>query len=243
MSGTVRIGLALNYADTDGKFGNLGGAKVTAWGVGPYATLSLPGGFYADASYRYTDLKVEDITRNTFAYNLTAEGETEGKGHHVGVEFGSVATAGSLRYGPIVSFNYDRVELDAWNETGALHLNLDHSDLAEQQLLFNIGGQVSTQIDMGNGRMAVPELRVGYQEDLIKDDGQTYTTTLSNRRTSSLATNTSILPDPQGDGFRLGLGLSLSVADNAGLYLSGDTLFVEDDKPDYTVGAGLRVGF
>ncbi len=243
VSGTVRIGLALNYADTEAKFGNLGGAKVTAWGVGPYATFSLPGGFYADASYRYTDLKVEDISRNSFAYNLTATGETEGKGHHVGVEFGSVVTAGALRYGPIVSFNYDRVELDAWNEAGALHLNLDHADLAEQQLLLNVGGQVSTQIDMGNGRMAVPELRFGYQEDLITDEGQTYTTVLSNRRTSTLARNTSILPDPQGDGFRAGLGLSLSVADNAGLYLSGDTLFVEDDKPDYTVGAGLRVGF
>lgn len=243
ISGSVRIGLAVNYADTDSDFGTLGGATVTAWGVGPYATLSLPGGFYADASYRYVDLKVEDIRRNTFAYNLTATGETEGKGHHAGVEFGSVATEGSLRYGPIVSLNYDRVELDAWNETGALHLNLDHSDLAEQQLLLNVGGQVSTSIDLGEGRVAVPELRVGYQEDLIKDDGQTYTTVLSNRRSSALGSNTAILPDPQGDGFRVGLGLSLSVADNAGLFLSGDTLFVEDDEPDYVLGAGLRVGF
>ncbi|MFV3129309.1 esterase-like activity of phytase family protein [Niveispirillum sp. KHB5.9] len=243
ISGTVRIGLALGYADTDSDFGALGGTKVKAWSVGPYATVALPGGFYADASYRYTDLSVEDISRNTLAYNLTANGETDGEGHHVGVEFGSVATAGSLRYGPIVSFDYNRVELDAWSETGALHLNLDHSKLAEQQLLMNVGGQVSTSIDLGNGRVAVPELRFGYQEDLIKDDGQTYTTVLSNRRESPLGRNTAILPDPQGDGFRAGLGLAVAVSDNAGLYVNGDTLFVEDDKPDYTLGVGLRVGF
>ncbi|MDG5494888.1 esterase-like activity of phytase family protein [Niveispirillum sp. BGYR6] len=243
VSDTLRVGLAVNYAHSDGKFGNLGGGKATVWAVGPYASLALPGGFYADASYHYSDLSLDDISRNTFAYNLRATGETEGKGHHVGVEFGSVETAGSLRYGPIVSFNYNRVELDAWKEAGALHLNLDHPKLAEQQLLFNVGGQISTSLDMGGGRMVVPELRVSYQEDLIRDEGQTYTTVLSNRRNSPLGRNTAILPDPQNNGLRVGVGLSVAVADKAALYVSGNTLFNVDDKPDYSLGAGLRVGF
>lgn len=243
VSDTLRIGLGVNYADSDARFGNLGHAEVKAWGVGPYATFTLPNGLYVDASYRYVDLQVDDIRRNTFAYGLTATGDTNGNGHHATVEIGSVATAGDLRYGPIVSFNYDRVKLDSWSETGALHLNLDHPDLEEQQLLLNVGGQISTSIDLGQGRVAVPELRLGYQEDLIKDEGQSYTTVLSNRRDSPLARNTTLLHDPQGDGIRVGVGLSLSLSQTTGLFVTGDTLFVQHGDPDYSAGVGLRVGF
>lgn len=243
VSEMLRVGLAVNYANTDGDFGALGETSIKAWGVGPYATLSLADGFYADLSYRYTDLKLEDIHRNSLAYGLTGLGETEGKGHNVALELGSVTKAGSLRFGPTFSLTYNRVELDKWSETGALHLNLDHAALETQQLLMSIGGHVSTSIDLGNGRVAVPELRLGYQEDLITDEGQTYRTVLSNRRSSPLGTHTAILPDPEGDGFRAGLGLSVSISDKASVYLNGDTLFAEEGNPDYTVGSGVRIGF
>lgn len=243
LSDTVRVGLALGYADTDGKFGTLGGAKTKAWAVGPYATLATPSGLFVDASYRYVDLSVDDVRRNTFAYGLTATGDTKGEGHHAAVEFGSVATSGDWRYGPIVSMTYDRVTLDAWNEAGALHLNLDHPELIEQQFLLSVGGHVSTRVDLGNGTVAVPELRLSYQEDLIKDEGQLYTTVLSNRRNSPLGSVSAILPDPKADGVRAGLGVSISLSPTTALFINGDTLFAEDDTPDYTVGAGLRVGF
>ncbi|QJE73143.1 autotransporter domain-containing protein [Aerophototrophica crusticola] len=240
---TLRVGVGFGYADMDGDFGDLGEARGKSWGVGPYATLALPGGFYADVSYRYVDVKLDGIRRNSFAYGLTATGETEGTGHSVAVELGSVLESGGWRFGPVLGVKYDRLKLDAWNEGSAIHLNLDHPGQTVKQTTLNLGGHLSTSVDLGGGMALVPELRAGYQADVSKDDTRSYTTVLSTRRTSPLGSQTALLAAPDDSGWRVGAGLGLAVSQGVTLLVNGETLFARGDDPDLAVGAALRVGF
>ncbi|WP_049974198.1 esterase-like activity of phytase family protein [Azospirillum sp. B4] len=239
ITSTVRAGLGFGYADDKAKFGPLGKADGQSWALGPYLSVVMPGGFYLDASYRHVDVTLKDIRRTTFAYDLTATGSTSGQGDNVSVEVGQVFTAGDLRFGPIASLTYDRISLDRWSEDNALHLNLDHPDQTMHQMLGSLGGFISTRLDLG-GVIAVPELSGAYQARIGSDGRRDYTTVLSNRRASPLGIQTATLPGVEGDGWRVGTGLTLALTPSVAFLINGDASFLDHDKPAYGVGAAFR---
>jgi outer membrane autotransporter protein len=243
LTDSLLLGIGFGYADTNGKFGTLGRADGRSWAVGPYVTLQLPSGFYADASYRYVDSRLKDIERTTFAYDLTATGQSDGTGRNISVEVGQVFTADQWRFGPLLSFSHDRVRLGSWSEDNALHLNLDHPGQTITKNQLGLTGHLSTSIDLSGGMVAVPELRVGWQKDLSEDNRRTYTTTLSNRRSSALAVQTATLGSQDNSGWRVGTGMAVAVNPTTSLLVNADALFARGSNTDLAVGVGVRVGF
>ncbi len=233
VSESMAIGVTLGYGDAKTDAGAGFSAKTDGYTFGVAARFASNGAFF-NGGYSYGDLKAKDITRPG-AYGLTALGQTDANSDTAFVNAGYIMPMGSVRVGPVVGFNYSKVNFDAYTETGAAGGNVAVLGHSIESRIFKIGGE--TSFEMG---AITPTVQVAYNAETARNTRNVILKLAS--ATAAMASEAVNIPSAKEDFFSAGLGLQGAVG--AGLWHVGYTAEIgRNDRFGHVVNAGFGFKF
>ncbi len=235
LSETDGLGAVLSYTGADIGFGNNSGSfetKLTA--VDAYGRSSF-GPLYAYVSGAYGRFDLDSIRRN-IALNTAARvesGETSGDAITLKLGTGYDFPLESWVAGPVVSLNYERINVDGYAENGMSSTQLTYGS----QRLSQLTGSIGLQARLAD-RSATwsPYVRLSYDYDFTH-----------NERTVSIASQTSVYPF-QGTAFlpargslRLTGGVTRKVFKNLAITVNATSILSQSQVSGWGMAAGIKL--
>lgn len=177
------VGAALGYNQVTSDFDAGGGIDVDSWNLSLLATYFRDSGFYLDAlaSFGWSDVETERAIRYTDALgtvNRSARGSTDSDQVTAGLGTGFDISRGRWVFGPHFGLNYADTTIDAFDETGAMGLNLALPGTGVRSFTANAGAHASYTLTPSWG-VLVPYARLDYVREL-KDDAENASVRFSN---------------------------------------------------------------
>jgi len=248
-SDQLTAGVSLSYGKTNLDFDARGGglrAKTTVgtlyalWTVNDRVQVSALGA-YGDIDY-VSDRAITYAEPGTATVNRVAHGKTNGKQWEgtVTVTYAMDGKDG-WSYGPSLAVSARTLDLDAFDETGALGLNLHYDKQSADSLQFIAGFDVSKAVSTQTGILS-PYARIqGIYE--TKDDSR-------NVRIRYVADSTGFFQGirlttsaPDRTRFLLGGGLAAQFTGGWSAFIDGETLIGLRDVTSYNATLGVRKEF
>lgn len=183
-------GAAFEYSNVERDFNHNGGDLDSDTYAGSIYASVQPGDFYLDTIFTYGESDVDSKRRIRFgvpnspgAIRRTAKGDTGTDEWTFAGVTGYNFHFGSLIAGPFMQGEWDRVEVDAFNESGAFGLDLHHNDDVRTSGTFGLGAQASYQISTSFG-VVIPQLLMNWEHEFA-DDRRNITVRFRNDPTNS----------------------------------------------------------
>ncbi len=176
-------GLAVGYATGDADFDNDGGGQDSDGYAGTlYGTWYGERGYF-DAIASYGQVSY-DSTRNINITSLgisdRAIGDTDADQYALGLGTGYDFGKGALRFGPTLSLNYVKIEVDGFTETteGTSGLAMQFDDQSADSLTAKLGGQLAYNLSRTWG-ILTPQARFEFVRE-FQNDSQQVTVSFAN---------------------------------------------------------------
>ena len=204
-------GVALGYNQTKVDITrSQGSIDSDAWNLNTYATLNLDK-FYIEGSVGYS-LNGYDSDRNisystqdpNFIEQRIAKGSTDGKQFNVSLGAGYDLALGGFTLTPYGRAEYIKLNIDAFNETGARGLNLHVDGQGADSTQSALGLRGSYAISTGIGAL-IPQASVEWIHEFANNSRN-----ITARYVNDPRNNVIVIPTEQPDRnyFRISLGLS-----------------------------------
>lgn len=213
-----------------------------------YATWS-PGSFYVDgiASYSYHDFDVRRrivlsptvVTNPGTRLNRTARGDTHANEIGLSVGTGYDFQHEGWSFGPRARFDYTKLKIDGYKESGAGGLNLRVNDQTVRSVATVLGAQASYSISMDWG-VLVPQLRVDWEHEFQDDARKVGVRFVSDPNATPFFVKTAA---PDRDFANLGFGVSAVLPRGLQAFADFETVLGLQDTESYTLTAGVRWEF
>jgi outer membrane lipase/esterase len=168
LSNSSGIGGVLSSTDAQTDFGNNGGSFTTGLTtVGVYGRHSY-GPLYTYVTGMYGSFDLDDIRRNIAINTATRveSGNSSGSAMTLKLGAGYDFRLGRWLAGPLLSLNYERIGVDAYDENGASSTRLSYAAQRLSQLTGSAGLQARLAVDSPWS----PYLRLSYDNDLSHDE-------------------------------------------------------------------------
>ena len=167
------LGAALGYNQVDADFDAGGGIDVESFNLSLLGTYFSKGGFYLDglASFGWSEVDTARTISYTDAFGAigrSARGSTDSEQVTVGLGTGFDISKGRWVFGPHLGLNYADTIIDAFEERGALGLNLALPETGVRSLTANGGVHVSYTLTPSWG-VLVPYTRLDYVREFKND--------------------------------------------------------------------------
>ncbi len=245
LSPRVVVGGALGYVDTDTKVdGDGGGIDVRGYSVSGFATYFRER-FWLDGilSYNRTDydfLRNIDLPRPFEGQRrLAARGRPQGSQLAVDLGAGYDSSFGATSLSGFGRLSYIDAEVDAFTEEGGGPFSLALRSQQIESLLLEAGVEIVRAASRSWGVLQ-PVLRASVLHE-FEDDSRVVFASFA----ADAGNNMFQLPTdrPDRDYFRLGAGLTATLAHGRGLYFLYETDLGREDLDLYRLTAGLRQEF
>jgi len=248
-SDAFTAGVSLSYGKTNLDFDRNGGALRAKTTVGSvYALWTLSDKLQVTALGAYgkidfvSDRAITYAEPNAIAINRIAHGKTDGD-QWEGTVTVSYALDGKdgWSYGPSLSVSARNLDLDAFDETGALGLNLSYQKQSADSLQFIAGFDVSKAISTQSGVIS-PYARIqGIYE--TKDDSRAVRIRYVADTTGFFQGIRLATSAPDRTRFLLGGGLAAQFAGGWSAFIDGETLVGLRDVTSWNGTLGVRKEF
>tara|TARA_Y100001934_G_scaffold256986_1_gene325577 strand:+ start:299 stop:5455 length:5157 start_codon:yes stop_codon:yes gene_type:complete len=171
--------------------------------------------------------------------NMTASATYDSNQYMVNIGAGMPIEVEKNHYiTPSAQFQYTLVDNETYTESGAGALNL-RVDQDQINVALGVLGMRYHTLNTGNNGTWTPELRAGITYDFAGDDGQS--TSIFNGGGAAFQTTGA---DVVELGFRGGLGLSFTPAENHGLSVSANyDLWGKEDFVSHSANVSIRLDF
>jgi outer membrane autotransporter protein len=171
------VGLSAGFGAVDTDYDDrAGGLDIDSWNVGAYLTYFRDESFYFDALATYgrndyDSRRSISIGTAPLAIDSTARGSTDGTQYSLGFGTGWDFSRGALTFGPHGGAYYFDVDVDGFQELGALGLDLDIGDQNGKSLTVNAGGHVSYAM-LTDWGVLVPNAKIDWVHE-FEDNSET----------------------------------------------------------------------
>jgi outer membrane lipase/esterase len=199
-----------------------------------YATKA----WFADALVAYGAIDL-DLTRP--GASETVRGNTTGGALAAAARTGYLFDFGKLRAGPIAGLTYVHARIDGYTETG----NDPSAMVVGAQTVDSITGSAGLRFlapFQAGGTLLVPYLNVTLEHHFGDDKAQ-LSTSLSGAPSGTPPLSVSFPTFGARDYGKVEGGLTIELAPEASVSLSGASTFARDDGQDYRFSAGLSYRF
>lgn len=243
-------GVAVAYSSFDSDFdrsATVAGGDVESDGY----TVSLYGTYYLERLYidgiaSYGDNSIDMrrrivYTSNTSrpSQNRTAVSDTDSNQLLVSIGGGYDTQRDALTFGPHARLTYLDVDVDGYQERGAMGLNLEVDAQEVESLQSTLGVHVSSSISRPGG-VLVPQARLEWHHEFDDDVRTIVARYLHDPNRVQLAASTD---EPDRDYFTLGLSLSGVFRGGTQGFVDYETVLGLDDITDHVITAGVRAEF
>ncbi len=233
-------GLAVGFASTEVDIENSGGdSEIDSYSLSTYATYYMDD-FYVDAiaSLAWNDynntrrILYPSVTRN-------AKSDTDGRQYAFGVGVGYDVVLNNWRISPLARLQYVNADLDEFEETNGLGLDLTIGDQRIESLLSTLGATASYAVSTPVGVLS-PQLRVEWQHEFQNDsrDVKAIYTNDPNQIPWRIPTD-----DPDRDYFTFGLGVAGTFKRGMSGFIDYQTIVGLDETTAHLVNIGVRMEF
>lgn len=169
------LGAALGYNEVNADFDVGGGLLMKSYSLSLLGTWFQGDAFYVDAllTYAWNDIETDRRIAYTDAggvINRKASGDTDGDTLSAGLGTGLDFTHGRWVWGPHAGVNFSDTTVDAFNERGALGLNLAMPETSTESFTLNAGLHASYTLTPSWGVM-VPYAQVDYVREFENTSG------------------------------------------------------------------------
>jgi outer membrane autotransporter protein len=231
VSDRLAIGLALGYVNVSSDLSRNGELDIDGARASLYATY-YDRGFYLNGIVS-GGLAAFDTKRRTF--DGFAHGETEGADFASMLGTGYDWQVGGLTIGPVASLRYAVVDIDNFEEHGALGaLNVESQ--SPESLASAIGVRAVYRKQFG-GAVLRPEIHLQWQHEYLDQDWRVGANFGSN---SSFAVHS---PEVGRDAFLLRFGATLELSANVAVFAFYSGQLARDNYTSHSITAGLRASF
>ena len=231
------LGLAGSFTAMDADLNTGGTVGADVFHGAAYLSYATRAWFFdALAAYGAIDL---DLTRPGVNAGETVRGSTNGGALAVAARSGYLFDLGKVRAGPIAGLTYVRARIDGYAETGNDPFTMIVGDQTVDSLTGSAGLRFLAPFQTG-GMLLVPYLNVTLEHQ-FGDDKAELTTSLTGSPASPLSV--SFPTFGARDYGKVEGGLTVELAPEASVSLSGASTFARDDGQDYRVSAGLNYRF
>ncbi len=169
------LGVALGFNEVNADYDVGGGMLMQSYSLSLLGTYFQGDTFYVDGLLTYTWNDIETDRRIFYSDSggpvaRKARGDTDGDSLSAGVGTGMDFTQGRWVWGPHAGFNYSDTTVDAFNETGALGLNLAMPGTNTESMTVNAGVHASYTLTPSWG-VVVPYAQVDYIREFENTSG------------------------------------------------------------------------
>ena len=250
ISDSLVLGGAFGYSSADSDFDNKatvtgGSVETDGYNVSAYGTYYLSN-FYVDGIFTY-GWNESDINRRILitpgigggagiGADRTATAVTDSDFYSVSVGAGYQFNKGELSYGPYIRISHLDMDIDGYEETGALGLNLavDAQDI--QSLTSVLGGRVSYAMSKSFG-VLIPQIEAEWVHEYQDDSRVVNARYVNDPRNNTLAAKTD---SPDRNYFNFGLGISAIFADGKQAFIFYQALLGHEVVDEHVLTLGLR---
>jgi len=229
-AGWGRTNLDLDGRDAEGKSDTYHGVLYAGY-ASPLLHVAVSG--------RYGRTKME--TERPIEYvtlSQAAEGDFGGNGFGARFEAAlNLLRLSGIDFQPFVGFDWERIQRDAFDETGSAAYNMHVSDEEFDSQLLEAGLRLRSRVDIGDGGWMYPELELGYRHEFGDLDRRVR----SFFRADNLATRMNVRgASPVRDSFVGALRWAVSIAENSHAF-AGYTVWADSRLVEHQVSGGVRV--
>lgn len=232
------IGFGYGYARDSLDFNSFGNtADVDNHILHAYGEYAF-GRAFVNGTVGYTWKDIEEKRNISIGnYNKTAKGETDGGNFTVAANVGYTFTPQSFIIEPSAGLRYNNFTLTGFTESGADSLNLRVNDQSYDSLQSVLSVRVARPFTTGGGVKLVPEVRLGWQHELLDSRSSVISTF-----TSGASRFTSTGAQVGEDAAVLGLGLKAQMTGRLDVF-TDYTGRVGSKQTDHGLTAGLKYKF
>jgi uncharacterized protein YhjY with autotransporter beta-barrel domain len=231
------LGLAGSFTTMDADLntgGNIGADVIHGAAYLSYATRA----WFVDALAAYGVIDL-DLARPGDAPDATVRGNTNGSAVAVAARSGYLFDFGKVRAGPIAGLTWVHARIDGYTETGG-PTAMDVGSQTVDSLTGSAGLRFLAPFQAG-GTLFVPYVNVTLEHHFGNDTAELTTSLAGSGGTQPLAV--SFPTFGARDYGKVEGGLTVELAPEASVSLSGASTFARDDGHDYRVSAGLNYRF
>jgi outer membrane autotransporter protein len=231
-------GLGFTHTDTDKNV--VGGTdSMDAFYLGFYGDYSMDDGTFLNfaTSASYNDYSLE---RYVMVNNVQQKGEGDPNGFSFNARIGGgkeYDLGGGMVVRPTASVSYLMAYVDGYTESGLGQFNLNVDSHTYQDLRSEVAVEFEKGLDTrlgGEQAQIIPFFRLGLMFNQPLDDRE------GTANFVGFGNSFSIVGDDQADAYlTVGLGLSMSLGDNASAFVGYDGDFNPDTR-QHTVNGGFR---
>ena len=243
-------GVALNFSESDSDITTFPGGNTDdqAWGASLYGSFYQTEAFYVDAHLNYTRHDF-DLQRRIYVLsnnpaiptiNRTAQGNTDGEQWTAGITAGYNIRHKALTITPYGRLEYLDLNIDGYNETGAIGLDLQVDEQSATSFQSALGVQLAHAVSTESG-VFVPQLHLEWNHEFDNNSRPItarYVNDPFNLSTFSVPTN-----NPDKNFFTVGAGVSSVMRNGVSLFVDVQTVLGYKDLDIWGITAGARLEF
>lgn len=261
LNGGVTIGAGLGYSDSKVKF-NGGGGDITNKGytLAAYSAFQRESGLYGSVlgAYSWVDYKSNrtinyndgvrtdpGTTTNGFV-NRVASGKTSARQYELGSRVGYSFRAFGYEYGPSIAVGYRKLDVDGFDENGALGLDMSFAKQNTESLQISAGGDVARSFTTGFG-VVRPYARSAFVYEARNDKRTIDVRYRVDTVQFGLGSGTPIIrvqtTSPDRARFTIGGGVSAVFGNGFVAFADAEALVGQKDTRSYGLAIGVRREF
>jgi outer membrane lipase/esterase len=234
----IALGALVGFARTKDNLENgLGAQRVDSTEGAVYA-LYARDGWHGDLAVTYSNDDWDQLDRNTFMANPTANASASGGTFGYQVEGGYTFQAGDLSFGPDAALRYAHYRIGSYAESGAVGVNeeVDGQFVDSRIGQFGLSGALKTAFD---GMVLTPSLQLDLEHE-FDDLSRTLTTRLVSQPSTFTLTPLAAGADTWA---RIGGGIGLALSERSSAQFGIDATLWRDGGEDYRGFSRVMVRF
>jgi outer membrane lipase/esterase len=235
-------GIALGYNQTKVDITrSQGSIESDAWNLSSYATLTLDK-FYVEGSIGFSrngydsDRNITYSTDTGSIVRRNAKGSTDGNQFNVGLGAGYEWALAGFTLTPYGRLEYIKLDIDAFNESGAsgLNMHIDGQDADSKQSALGLRGAYAISTSIG---ALIPQASVEWIHEFANNSHN-----ITARYVNDPQNNLIVIPTEQPDRnyFRIGVGLSAVFQRGWSGFVNYETLQGLSDTSHHSLLFGMR---
>ncbi len=230
----LMVGLNNSRANVDNSGSKV---KMDSYSLGAYGTYYKKN-FYVDGSMSYGFANYDDTRRIVFpGLDRTASASPNGNQLTLYGGTGYDIRRNSWIITPNISFQYTKLGIDSYTESGAGALNLDVDKQNTESLLGNTGVRAS-YIWKTDKILLVPGIRASWGHEFSRDSQNVSSRLVQGSSPFSIQT-----ASPDRNFLSLGTGITVFTVRGMSVYLNYDAQIGENKYVAHNMNAGVRIGF
>jgi outer membrane autotransporter protein len=225
---------------------NQGSLNSDAYSGSLYGTYYLQNGFYVDAlgtvgGLNYDSTRTIDYNLpGTDSVNASAISNPGGKQYVASMGVGYNHAINGLNINPYLRGNYNRLDVDAFDEQGGAGMAVGYSDQTVESVTSVLGAQLSYALSTASG-VFTPYLHGEWRHE-FEDSSRVIPVRFLGNTSTGQAFGV-VTENPDRNYFNVGVGVSGTFARGVSAFLNYDTLLGYNNIESHALMAGTRLEF